>query len=158
YAQCEMIARLYLKPGLGTLGLKQLSVPVVQNFLNQKLNEGHSIPKTQIIRKVLSSALTNAMRDEVVSRNVARLVVVPTHERDEVKPWTADEARRFLDVAKSDPLYPAFALLLLYGVRRGEVLGLRWCDVDFTNNVLHIRHQLQRIGDSLQLGPVKTKA
>ena len=45
-------------------------------------------------------------------------------------PWTSSEARTFLAAAKDDPLYPAFVLLLLYGVRRGEVLGLRWHDVD----------------------------
>ena len=70
------------------------------------------------------------MREELVSRNVARLVELPSWERQPITPWTAAEARAFLDAAKDDPLYPAFVLLLLYGLRRGEVLGLRWHDVD----------------------------
>jgi integrase len=57
-----------------------------------------------------------------------------------------------------DPLFPAFVLLLLYGMRRGEVLGLRWQDVDFQVDELRIRQQLQRIQGELNLGPVKTRA
>jgi hypothetical protein len=64
YAQCEMITRLYLKPELGTRTLQQLTVPIVQDFLNRMIAGGHSIPKVQVIRKVLSSALTHAMREE----------------------------------------------------------------------------------------------
>jgi integrase len=64
----------------------------------------------------------------------------------------------FLNAAKSDPLYPAFVLLLLYGMRRGEVLGLRWRDVDLTVGKLYVRQQLQRIRGELQTGPVKTRA
>jgi integrase len=110
------------------------------------------------MREVLSSALTRAGREELVSRNVARLVELPTWERGEIRPWTADEAKRFMEAARADPLYPAFVLLLLYGLRRGEVLGLRWCDVDFAGLVLRIRQQVQRVGGALRQGPVKTRA
>ena len=158
YTQCEQATRLYLKPGLGRLPLAQLSVTTVQGFLNQQISDGHSIPKVQIIRKVLSAALTSAMREELVSRNVARLAVLPTYEPAEVRPWSADEAKQFLDAAEKHPLYPAFLLLVLYGLRRGEVLGLRWCDVDEDHGVLHIRQQLQRTYVGLRPGPVKTRA
>ncbi len=158
YAQCETVTRLYLNPGLGKSALTQLSVPVVQSFLNGKLDEGHSLPKVQVMRKVLSSALTNAMRNELVVRNVARLAVLPSYESGEITPWSADEARRFLTTANTDPLYPAFVLLMLYGLRRGEVLGLRWQDIDFDWGVIHIRQQLQRVRGVLYQAPVKTKA
>lgn len=158
YAQCEMIVRLYLKPGLGSRPIVRLTVRDVQGFLNQKISEGHSVPKTQVIRKVLSAALTCAMRDELVGRNVARLVELPKHETAEIHPWSADEIKHFLDAARTHLFYPAFLLLGLYGMRRGEVLGLRWRDVDFAHNLLHVRQQLQRTEDGLQLGPLKTKA
>ncbi|WP_161230261.1 site-specific integrase [Streptomyces sp. SID4917] len=158
YAQCERISRLYLKPALGKFDMTKLSVPVVQDFLNRSLAEGHSVPNVQVIRKVLSAALTSAQREELVNRNVARLTVLPTYEHEEVKPWSPTEAKRFLEASRANAFYPAFLLLVLYGLRRGEVLGLRWCDIDFDNNVLHVRHQLGRVGRELQLGPVKTKA
>jgi excisionase family DNA binding protein len=61
-------------------------------------------------------------------------------------------------VARPDPLYPAFALLILYGMRRGEVLGLRWQDIDLDAGTIAIRQQLQRVHGSLRTGPVKTRA
>ena len=64
----------------------------------------------------------------------------------------------FLRAARSDPLYPAFVLLVLYGMRRGEVLGLRWHDIDLEAGKFRVRQQIQRIHGSLQTGPVKTRA
>jgi integrase len=66
------------------------------------------------VRTVLRSALSNAMRDELVERNVAALVRIPKQRRRKVVPWTSDEARRFLESARSDhdPLYAAYVLVL----------------------------------------------
>ena len=89
------------------------------------------------------------MREELIQRNVARLVTLPQ----------APPARnRPLAAARSDPLYLAIVLLIVYGLRRGEVLGLSWNDVDFESNTFQVRQQLLRVGHALQLGPVKTSA
>jgi integrase len=109
------------------------------------------------MRTVLGSALTRAMREELVSRNVARLVSLPPDRPARQQPWSASEALAFLQVARGDPLYPAF-VLLLYGLRRGEVLGLSRRDVGLDHGVLRIHQQLLRAGSRLQLGPVKTSA
>jgi integrase len=156
--QYEAAIRLYLKPGLGSYRLERLSVPLVQTFLNQHLTAGRSVRRVQIIRTVLSAALTRAQREELVTRNVARLVELPTYERNKVRPWSADEAKQFLGAAQADPLYPAFVLLVVYGLRRGEVLGLRWQDINFETADVRIRQQLVRVRSRLQPGPVKTKA
>ncbi|MEC3979528.1 tyrosine-type recombinase/integrase [Amycolatopsis sp. H20-H5] len=158
YAQCETVVRLYLKPGIGGLLLKRLSVPILQTYLNRQIDEGHSVPKTYIMRKVLSSALTRAEQEELVPRNVARLVQLPPHESPEVIPWSPDEAVQFLTVAKPHMWYAAYLLLLVYGLRRGEVLGLRWQDVDFARDELRVRQQLLRVGTEVLQGPVKTRA
>ncbi len=159
YAKYETIVRLYLKPGLGRKKLDRLTVAEVQTFLNGKINgEEHAIGTVHVMRNVLSAALTRAMREEIISRNVARLATLPAIDSQRNQPWTADEARAFLRVARFDPLYPAFVLLLLYGLRRGEVLGLRWVDVDFDEGHVNIRRQLVRVGKELHHGPVKTRA
>jgi integrase len=132
---------------------------MVQKFLNAKLAEiepGESIRLVHVLRQVLSAALSRAVREELVSRNVARLVELPPWEAAEAVPWSAAEALAFLTAAKSDPLYRAFVLLLLYGMRRGEVLGLRWSDIE--DNTIHVRQQVQRIKGKLLTGPVKTRA
>lgn len=158
YELYEGTVRINLKPGLGQYSLRQLSVPILQAFLDRQLASGYSIRKVQIIRTVLSAALTRASREELIIRNVARLVELPTWERAEVKPWNVDEVKYFLKVARGHQYYPVFVLLALYGFRRGEVLGLRWEDVDFERSVLRVRQQIQRYGGALQAGPVKTKA
>jgi len=152
------MVRLYLRPGLGGYRLDRLSLPTVQTFFNSRLSAGDSIAKVHVMRVVLSAALTRAMREELVSRNVARLVTLPPAPPRDRRPWSVDEARRFLRAARRDPLYAAFTFLLAYGLRRGEVLGLSWDDVDFGQGLIHIRRQVVRAGGQLHLGTVKTTA
>jgi integrase len=158
YALYEINIRLHLAPGLGKHQLNRLSVPTVQAFLNGKLREGQSVRNVQILRQILSAALSRAVREELVVRNVARLVELPTWEPAVIEPWSPTEALAFLRAASGDPLHPAFVLLLLYGMRRGEVLGLRWQDVDFDTEVIHVRQQVLRVQGQLYIGPVKTRA
>jgi integrase len=158
YDRYEANVRLYLKPDLGQNLMSRLSVPALQQYLNHHLATGQSPRKVQIMREVLSSALTTATRQETVVRNVARLVTLPGRERADITPWTLREATHFLEVSKDHWLYPAFVLLVLYGLRRGEVLGLRWQDVDFDRGELHIRQQVYRAGGVVREGPVKTRA
>jgi len=158
YNLYEMIVRLYLIPGLGNRRLTSLSVPVVQDFLNQRLEKGDSVRKVQVMRTVLSAALTRAVREELLVRNVARLAELPESKRATIHPWSASEARQFLAAAKDDPLYAAFVVLIFYGLRRGEAIGLRWEDIDFDAGTIRIRQQVQRIRGQLLVAPVKTRA
>jgi integrase len=158
YAKYEVFIRLYLRPGLGRHRLDRLSVATVQSWLNGRLASGDSVAKVQVMRRVLAAALTRAMREELISRNVARLATLPPERPARLQPWSVAEARAFLQAAHGDPLYPALVLLLVYGLRRGEVLGLSWKDVDLEQGVIRIRQQLFRVSGRLQLGPVKTAA
>lgn len=158
YELYEGTVRLNLKPALGACRLQQLTVSTVQRYLNQELATGRSVRKVEVIKTVLSAALTQAQREELVMRNVARLTQLPHWERKAVNPWSAAEAVAFLEVVREDAMYPAYMLLLFYGMRIGEVLGLRWQDIDFVNDVLCVRQQLQRVGGELRQGPVKTSA
>lgn len=158
YAKYELTTRLYLRPGLGHHRLDRLSVQAVQSFFNARLLAGDSVAKVHIMRTVLSAALTRAMREDLLQRNVAQLTSLPPAYFERHQPWSAEEARRFLEAARTDPLYPAFVLLLVYGLRRGEVLGLSWRDIDLENGVIRIRQQLVRVGGRLRLGSVKTAA
>lgn len=123
YELYEGTVRLNLKPDLGTRSLRQLSVPMLQQYLDQQLASGKSVRKVQVIRSVLSAALTRAQREELLTRNVARLVELPTWERQRILPWTTGEAAKFLDAAESEPTYLAFVLLVLYEKFAGEPQG-----------------------------------
>jgi integrase len=158
YAKYEQTVRLYLKPNLGSQRLDRLRVAKLQTFFNGRLRAGDSVAKVHAMRTTLSSALTRAMREELISVNPARLVTLPAEAPARVRPWNADEAKLFLAVARDHPLYPAFVLMLLYGLRRGEVLGLSWDEVDLETDVLSIQRQVQRVEGALALVDVKTRA
>lgn len=158
YESYESNVRNYLKPGLGAVRLTRLTVPVLQRFLNQQLGDGRSVRKVQMLRETLSTALTQAMYEELLPRNVARLVKLPGRESKDIEPWTPDEVTRFFDVARDHRWYPAFLLVALYGLRRGEVLGLRWEDIDTTASVIRIRQQVVRATGVIHIGPLKTRA
>jgi integrase len=98
------------------------------------------------------------VREELITRNVAQLVELPACEPSVIVPWSPTEALAFLQAAIDDPLYPAFVPLLLYGLRRGEVLGLRWQDIDLEAQIIHARQQIHRSQGQLRIGPVKTRA
>jgi len=158
YKKYEQTVRLYLKPDLGNQPLQRLRVAKVQTFLNGRRSAGDSVAKVHVMRTVLSACLTRAMQEELITMNVARLVTLPPDKPRRNRPWSADEARRFLDYARRDPLYAAFVLLLVYGLRRGEVLGLDWDDIDLEENTIRVEWQLQRIDGELVRTKVKTDA
>lgn len=152
------VVDLYLRPGLGRHRLEKLTVSAVQMFLNRQQADGRSTPTLRMIREVLSSALGRAMREELVSRNVALLTTLPSPERRRRTAWTAAQARQFLDVAAKDLLHAFFVLAVVYGMRRGEISALCWDDIDFDRGKITVRASLVRVGGHLVRGGTKTAA
>jgi integrase len=110
------------------------------------------------LHRLLRAALQDAMaEDELVTENVAKRLRMDHRYRPKFKAWTADEAKQFLRSApRAHRWYALYAVALMLGLRRGEVLGLHWSDVDFDRATVRVRHALQRVNGSLTLGRVKT--
>ncbi|MFE0626980.1 tyrosine recombinase XerC [Streptomyces sp. NPDC058864] len=181
-----MHVRLYIIPGLGSKRLDKLTVQDVRRWVNNLLNQcqccaqGKDAERTsprccaagrccrqvpsrrtvQDARAVLRSALTNAMTEELLSKNVAALVKVRSGRKTRRDPWSVEEARKFLETARAarDPLYPAYVLILVLGFRRGEVLGLTWENVNLDAGEITVQLQLQRIRRRLVHDETKTEA
>jgi len=121
-------------------------------------------PKTVAVHHaILHSALKKAMRNQLVTRNVAADVETrPRPDKDQRDArehcWTATEARRFLDAAKAAGAQPAalFALALDSGARKSELGGLRWADVDLDEATITIAQQVTGLGEKPTFGPTKT--
>ncbi|WP_320781954.1 site-specific integrase [Streptomyces sp. CRN 30] len=145
YAKYEFHMRLYLVPMLGTKKLESLGVADVRRFLS-KLERQTTAATAKETHKVLRSALSAACREELITRNVVTLVEPPRVESRDLEPWSLAETLDFLTAARTDPLYPAFVLAIALGMRRGEVVGLRWEDVDLEQRQIRIRKQRQRVG------------
>ena len=189
-ATYETLTRLYIVPGLGTKRLDKLTLRDVRAWLYklrstcQCCAQGkdarrpknrrrccakvpsaccHRTASERTIRDawtILCSALTNAVTEELIPRNVASLLHVSKARTRKVKPWTVDEARRFLESAKRDrdPLYAAYVLILVLGLRKGEVVGLPWSAVNLDGAELDVGWQLQRIRRQLVHRVTKTEA
>jgi integrase len=106
--------------------------------------------------RLVRAILQDAVLEDLVPSNVARNLRISHRYRPKFTPWTAEDARRFLVAVRGDRFYPLYAVALALGLRRGELLALRWVDVDQVDNVVRVEHTLQRINGSLTLGPVKT--
>jgi integrase len=118
---------------------------------SQRRGEDRSLsPRTvQYVHSILRRALEDARREELVGRNVAREVSPPRFERREFTALSSAEARVLLAAAADDRLYGVYVLALVLGMRRGEVLGLRWSAVDLDGGLLRVRSSLQRVGVQL---------
>jgi integrase len=132
---------------LGEIELQKLSKANVDQLVTWMLTSGRRVNRlgtplsastVVLMLTVLSMALDDAMAQGLVLRNVARLVERPKTTRHEMKTWTAEHAAGFLSAVAGERLAVGWGLAM-YGMRRGEVLGLRWCDVDLVGKTLTIR-------------------
>lgn len=154
YVSYRYIVGLHLAPELGHLPLAALSPADVQALLNAKATSGLSPRTVAYLRGVLRGALGHAERLGLVSRNVARLARPPRIPRRQVAPLSVDEARVFLGAIRGDRLEALYLVALGVGLRQGEILGLRWRDVDLDRGALTVRHALARIdGRSVLVEP-----
>jgi integrase len=153
----EYIVKLHLEPELGKKVLTKLTPQDVHQFLNGKLKTGLSARTIRHINDTLRCALNVAMKWGLVSRNVATLVGPPRIQREEIRSFTPDEARKFLKVIKGERLEALFSVALSLGLRQGEALGLRWQDIDFEARTLRVSYAIQRIEAKLQMVEPKTE-
>jgi integrase len=156
YKGYEVLVRVHIAPELGNVVLDKLTPQHVQALMNRKLEAGMAPKTVQYMRGVLRTALEQALRWGLVSRNVAALVDGPRVERSTHSVLDAEMARVLVEAAPSDRLGALYVVTLALGLRQGEALGLRWEDVDFEGGLLHVRHQLQRVSGSAELVPPKT--
>ena len=100
--------------------------------------------------------LAEAVREELVSRNVAALVRSPSIQPEEVQPWSPEEASVFLATSSTHRLHALFAAGVALGLRKGELLALQWDDVDLEFGMVRVRRSVQRLPEGLVFGPPKT--
>ena len=160
YAQYSQHVRRYLKLELGRHQLAKLSPQMVQGFVTAMLKKPASTkrkastpgevptlsPRTvQLSLVILRHALDRAVRFGLVARNVAKLVDSPRVRRAETRPFTPDEARAFVQAVAGHRWAGAYLTALTLGLREGELLGVKWSDVDFAARTLHVNQTIQRI-------------
>lgn len=157
YKGYRSVVECHLVPALGHIKLQKLTVEHIQAFLAQK--QGQLKPSMiGYVRSVLSSALKNAMKWGLVARNVANLADVPQAERYEGQVLTVEQARKLLEAARGSRLDALLLVAVTTGMRQGELVALRWSDLDLEKGILQVRHNLTWVrGMGYVEGEPKTK-
>jgi len=153
----EMEVRVHLRPALGEIKLAALRPEQVQRLCAEKLSAGLSARSVQYMHGVLHRALRYAVKWGLVARNITELVDPPRPARKAMQTLTPEQARRFLEESRKDRLYALYLLAITTGMRRGELLGLHWKDVDLEKGHIQVTAAVQAIhGSGVVVTELKT--
>jgi len=158
------IIRQHLIPGLGTYALVQLKPERIQKYYADMLDHGRhdgtgglSARTVRHHAMVLHKALDTAVTWGLMARNPADAVKPPRAQRPEWRPFDEHDARSLLEAARDSTLYPVFYMAIATGMRRSEILGLRWCDLDMNRAQAYVNRSLHQLhGGEIVVRPPKT--
>lgn len=139
------IIRKHLIPDLGKVTLTQLKPEHLQKHYTAKLNDGLSARTVRYHHALIHVALQTAVKWGLVSRNIADAVDPPRIRRNEMQTWDQDDVNRFLEGVKDSPYYALFYTALFTGMRRSELLALRWQDVDCIYCQIYVNRSLHQL-------------
>jgi integrase len=156
YERYESIVRIHLRPFIGRIKLKSLTPAHVRSLYREKLDSGLA-PRTVLhIHRTLSKALKQAADDGLIPRNPAGPVKPPQPRREEIRPLSRDQVRTFLNTVSGDRLEALYVLAVTAGLRQGELLGLKWEDVDLEARTLQVRRTLSETRGRRSFEPPKS--
>ena len=131
-----------LKPAFGQVPLSELTARQVDAFYTAQLRAGKSAYTVIHYHRLLRQALGQAVKWEMLHRNVTDAVKPPTRKKPEFRSLTGDEVNRLLEASASTDFLVPIRLAIYTGLRLSEILGLRWCDVDLASRQLAVKQTL----------------
>lgn len=153
--QYERLIRLHAAP-IARKKLRKLEPEQIQQLLASSASAGKQRTAEQLY-VLLNTALKQAVLLGHIKRNPMQAVMRPAHSAEPHEVWTPEEQRAVLKALRSDPAQLEILLGLLCGLRRGEICGLMWADIDLKNGLIHIKRQRQRQSDG-QLHDMQPKS
>lgn len=142
YQGYERTMRLHIKPTLGRIKLEKLTPTHVRGLYRERLEAGLAPRMVQLVHVTLHKALKQAMTDGLIPRNVTEMVKAPRSKGKEIRPLDSRQARELLFASHEDRLEALYKLALTTGMRQGELLGLKWEDIDLESGTLQVRRTL----------------
>lgn len=172
YSGYEVNIRCHINPMIGGIKLQDLRPQHIRSLYNklkkerilkvdgvQRKFEPLSNKSILYVHRVLAKALKDAYDDELIKTNPADKVKPPSPDKPETNFLTIEQIREMLDKFKNDEMYMPVLLAVTLGLRRGEILGLQWEDIDFDNKIIHVRHNYTMAeGKPILLDSPKTKS
>ena len=160
----------HIKPNLGDLPLDKLTAMDLQRLYKHLLENGRveciesrnkskglSIKTVRNINQMVSSALNCAIAQRLIPANPTKGCVLPKLERKEMKILPPESLGTFFEEARRSGVFELYYIDLATGLRRGELLGLKWSDIDLNKEIIHVRRQILRQNGEVVEAPLKTK-
>lgn len=158
WVRYDQIVRDHIVPHLGRIKLVELRPNQIQSLYMIKLDEGFSVRSVRMIHAVLRNALNQAIVWGVISKNPAVATKPPKRQKKEMKYLNEEQVKVLLSSVEDTRFEALYYIAVTTGLRRGEILGLKWIDVDWDNRNLQIRRQLQRVyKKGMQFSEPKTR-
>jgi integrase len=156
WARYEELSRLHIIPTLGALVLSRLTAQHLNALYAQKLEEGLSPSTVNYIHRTLHKALQDALRADLVQRNVADLDTAPRKAETKIEVFNAEQARIFLEAIRGDRLEALYVMAITTALREGELLALRWQDVDLNTGFAQVRSTHRKMKGRFIINSPKT--
>ncbi len=160
----------HIKPNIGNIPLEKLTTMDLQKFYRKLLTKGRierkesekqpkglSAKTVRNINQVISSAMDLAVAQKIIIENPTDACELPKVEHKEMKTIPAEQLEAFFKEAKETGVYEMYYIELATGLRRGELLGLKWYDIDWKNGIIKVRRQIARVDGEIIEAPLKTK-
>jgi integrase len=153
----ESLVELHIKPALGQIKLKDLNAAQVRWFHRDRLDSGLAPATIHKLNAVIHKALKAAVDDGLIPRNAAAGLKLPKLSREEIDPLSSEEARWLLEAVRGERLEALYVLAINTGMRQGELLALKWDDVDLGAGLIRVRRTLTKADAAYTTGEPKTK-
>jgi integrase len=145
YEQYKQIVNQYITPGIGAVKLKDLRPDQIQLFYTMQLRDGRSQRTVLLIHSVLHRALNQALSWRLIGHNPAEAVNRPKVPRKEMRVLNESQVITLINSAKGSRFETLFWVAVTTGLREGEILGLKWSDIDWVTRRLSVQRQVQRL-------------
>ncbi len=160
----------HISPYIGKTPIEKLSTMDLQKLCRKLMDKGRverieaekqpkglSAKTVRNIMQIISSAMDFAVAQKIIMENPCKAVELPKVEKQEMQTIPAEQLQAFLTEAKASGVYEMYYIELSTGLRRGELLGLKWPDIDWNNAVITVRRQVVRVNGEITEAPLKTK-
>jgi integrase len=158
YQRYEMQLRRHILPAIGNMQLSKLAPQHIQAFYAQMLQNGLAPQTVRLLHAMLHKAFDYAVSVGLLARNVCDIVSLPRIEKYEARSLTLEQVQQLLSAAKGHRVEALWVLVLVTGMRRGEMLGLKWSDINLDTGVISVQRSLVDVkGGIIESKPKSSK-
>ena len=154
YQGYETLANVHVLPYFEASGIKlqEVTLPILQAYIDEKKAHGRKDGKgglsgrsLRLHKNILNQTLDEAVKSGLIPANPCQYLILPKQERHEAHFYNEQQLQKLLEAIHNEPIYPLVKITALYGLRRSELLGLKWDSIDFDAGTVTIRHTVSKV-------------